>query len=71
MLLLVLWRHLLFYSENNYAGGQKANALLSLAVRTFAASDPMDIRAEVGRKLAPILQQLTTLDTVCTLTKHQ
>ena len=62
MLLLLLWRHLLFFSEGDQSqvGLQKSQGMRFLHV-----PDLNEIRLEVGKKITPALQRLKSLDLVC------
>ncbi|KII84114.1 hypothetical protein PLICRDRAFT_702060 [Plicaturopsis crispa FD-325 SS-3] len=65
MLLLILWRHLTFYSEGQPGsyGGNPPPLLKSVSARLLASHhDPDAFRAEAGRRLAPVLQKLGSLD---------
>jgi nuclear pore complex protein Nup205 len=60
MLLLLLWRHLLYYSEGDHSHRQQK----SPTMRFLPAPNPEELRVDIGRKLAPALQRLTSLDLV-------
>nr|GAT46575.1 predicted protein [Mycena chlorophos] len=71
MLLLLLWRHVLYYAEGGVPaantasagnGGLKASTATAYALRFLAAPDPETFRAEVGARLAPVLGRLAGLE---------
>ena len=61
MLLLLLWRHLLYFSEsdNSQVALQKSQG------KRFPVPDSNEIRLEVGKKISPALQRLASLELVC------
>ncbi|KAF7320904.1 Nucleoporin [Mycena chlorophos] len=71
MLLLLLWRHVLYYAEGGVPaantasagnGGLKASTATAYALRFLAAPDPETFRAEIGARLAPVLGRLAGLE---------
>jgi len=56
MLLLLLWRHLLHYSESRHSGNPKSST--SQAMRFLSSPEPKTFCSEVQKKLAPVLQRL-------------
>ncbi|KAL0579383.1 hypothetical protein V5O48_002608 [Marasmius crinis-equi] len=63
MLLLLLWRHISYYSEHEPQNPKAPNSasLGGSAMRFLAAPEPETLRLEVGKKLQPSLQRLQTL----------
>ncbi|KZT24940.1 hypothetical protein NEOLEDRAFT_1178711 [Neolentinus lepideus HHB14362 ss-1] len=62
MLTLLLWRHILQYSEGIDIGSLPPKSSLAQSMRFVSAPDGQTFRAEVGRKLGPVLQQLASLE---------
>ncbi|KAL6308871.1 nucleoporin Nup186/Nup192/Nup205 [Sparassis latifolia] len=62
MLLLLLWRHLLFYSEGRHINNPDLKGSISHMMRLTSSPDVDVIKAEAARKLMPVLQRMQTLD---------
>ncbi|EPQ55766.1 hypothetical protein GLOTRDRAFT_115998 [Gloeophyllum trabeum ATCC 11539] len=62
MLSLLLWRHLLHYGEGRDTASLQMKASLSQSMRFITAPDANSFRGEVGGRLAPVLQQLVSID---------
>jgi nuclear pore complex protein Nup205 len=64
VLLLILWRHLSYYLD-----GYQPNVLKdsTRVIQCMDIPDPTKIRSDIGKKLEPILQRLSTMDIVCFL----
>ncbi|OCH88950.1 hypothetical protein OBBRIDRAFT_888752 [Obba rivulosa] len=62
MLLLLLWRHLVFYSEGRHINNPDLKGAISHLMRFVSAPDVETFTAEARRKLAPILQRLQSLE---------
>ncbi|KAJ3995979.1 nucleoporin Nup186/Nup192/Nup205 [Lentinula boryana] len=67
MLLLLLWRHIMYYAEGTRAQTPQLNASTATAMRFLSTPDPEAFRQQIGRKLQPALQRLQTLVTNDTL----
>jgi len=67
MLLLLLWRHLAYYSDGQHLSDSNLKASTAHALRISVTPEPGAFRIEVGKKLSPILQRLASLDLVCLL----
>lgn len=63
ILLLLLWRHLQYYTEIRPAGSQ-IQASTPHITRLVTSMDAESFRAEVPRKLSALLQRLDALDMV-------
>lgn len=61
MLLLLLWRHIQYYSEGHHANSPD---LKSSAMRFMSSPDAETFKSEAGSKLVPVIQRLTSLDLV-------
>ncbi|KAG7087591.1 hypothetical protein E1B28_013544 [Marasmius oreades] len=63
MVLLLLWRHIGYYGENENQTPKNpgSSTLGGSAMRFLAAPEPENLRLEVGRKLQPSLQRLQSL----------
>lgn len=64
MLLLLLWRHLAYYADQQHLADSKLKTSTAHAMRFLSIPEPDTFRAEVGKKLAHTLQQLASLDLV-------
>lgn len=64
MLLLLLWRHLAYYSEGQHINNPDLKTSTSHAMRFVSSPDAGVFQSEVGIKLAPVLQRLPSLDLV-------
>ncbi|EDR09684.1 uncharacterized protein LACBIDRAFT_319020 [Laccaria bicolor S238N-H82] len=62
MLLLLIWRHLEYYSQPRYMNAMPVKVSVSNAMRLLATAEPEAFRAEMGAKLAPALERLASLD---------
>ncbi|KAF8154003.1 nucleoporin Nup186/Nup192/Nup205 [Crassisporium funariophilum] len=62
MLLLIIWRHLDYYSAPQHMNVPPAKATVTNAMRLLATSEPEVFRMEVGTKISPSLQRLSSLD---------
>lgn len=62
MLLLLLWRHLEYYSEGHHIDNPNLRAATARMIRFLDTPDTETFRAELARKLAPVLRRL---DLVC------
>ncbi|KAJ7777509.1 nucleoporin Nup186/Nup192/Nup205 [Mycena maculata] len=70
MVLLLLWRHLVYYAEGQHmgspnppsSGGASLKASTATALRFLAPPEPEAFRGDVARQLAPVLAQLDQLD---------
>ncbi|KAJ7584798.1 nucleoporin Nup186/Nup192/Nup205 [Mycena floridula] len=62
MLLLLLWRHILYYSENQGAhkmdGKARQTGKAPSAMRFLSTPEPQVFREEVGRRMEPVLQRI-------------
>lgn len=65
MLLLLIWRHLQYYSEPKNMNMPPAKSSIANAMRLLATTDPNTFRTEVGTKLQPVLNRLSGLELVC------
>jgi hypothetical protein len=70
MLLLLLWRHLVYYSEGHHINNPDLKASTSHAMRFLTSPDADTFRSEAGIKLTPALQRLSSLDLVCFICFH-
>ncbi|KAF9264555.1 hypothetical protein L218DRAFT_1076467 [Marasmius fiardii PR-910] len=63
MILLLLWRHIGYYAENENQTPKNpsGSTLGASAMRFLAAPEPERLRLEVGKKLQPSLQRLQSL----------
>ncbi|KAF9074489.1 nucleoporin Nup186/Nup192/Nup205 [Rhodocollybia butyracea] len=61
MLLLLLWRHIVYYGEEAHGKTPQLNASTATAMRFLSTPEPQKFRLEVGKKLMPALQRLQTL----------
>lgn len=64
MLLLLIWRHLQYYSEPKNMNTPPAKSSIANAMRLLATTDPNTFRTEVGTKLQPVLNRLSGLELV-------
>ena len=64
MLLLLLWRHVTYYSEGRHINNAELKASASHAMRFISSPDADTFRAEIGGRLAPVLQRLAALELV-------
>jgi nuclear pore complex protein Nup205 len=64
MLLLLLWRHLVYYAEGRHINNPELKTSMSHAMRFLSSPDADTFCAEVGNKLAPPLQRLSLLNLV-------
>ncbi|KAI0063325.1 hypothetical protein BV25DRAFT_416650 [Artomyces pyxidatus] len=63
MLLLLLWRHIMFYSEGRHINNPDLKASTSGVMRHMPQSTDGEVfRAEAAKRLAPALSRLTMLD---------
>ncbi|OBZ74918.1 hypothetical protein A0H81_05368, partial [Grifola frondosa] len=62
MLLLLLWRHLAFYSEGRHVNNPDLKGSISHTMRFASSPDSEVLKLEAQRRLAPVLQQLKRLD---------
>ncbi|CCM02106.1 uncharacterized protein FIBRA_04183 [Fibroporia radiculosa] len=62
MLLLLLWRHLVFYCEGRHINNPDLKGSISHTMRFATSPDVETLIAEVTKKLVPALQRLQTLD---------
>src|ERR1700683_2940197 len=65
MLLLLLWRHLVYYCEGHHINNPDLRAATSHAIRFLSSPDAETFRSEAGVRLVPVLQRLSWLDLVC------
>ena len=70
ILLLLLWRHLRYYSEARPAGSQ-IQASTPHITRLVTSMDVESFRAEVPRKLSALLQRLDALNVVNCFSFHE
>jgi nuclear pore complex protein Nup205 len=66
ILLLLLWRHLQYYTEARAAGSQ-IQASTPHITRLVTSMDTESFKAEAPRKLSALLQRLDALDVVITI----
>lgn len=64
MLLLLLWRHLVYYAEGRHINDPALKTSTSHSMRFLSSPDADTFCAEAGNKLAPTLQRLSLLDLV-------
>jgi len=62
MLLLLLWRHLVYYCEGHHINNPDLRAATSHAIRFLSSPDAETFRSEAGVRLVPVLQRLSWLD---------
>ncbi|KAI0944532.1 hypothetical protein AcW1_002214 [Taiwanofungus camphoratus] len=62
MLLLLLWRHLVFYSEGRHVNNPDLKGSISHTLRFASSPDVDTLKSEAARKLAPVLQRLQALE---------
>jgi nuclear pore complex protein Nup205 len=64
MVLLLLWRHLVYYAEGHHANNPPANAQASTmhAMRFLSTPEPEAFRLDVAKRLVPTLQRLAAID---------
>jgi len=62
MLLLLLWRHLVYYAEGRHTNNIELKASMPHAMRFLSSPDADTFCAEAGNKLAPSLQRLSSLN---------
>jgi nuclear pore complex protein Nup205 len=67
MLLLLLWRHLLYYSDERETHSTQIKASTPHIARLVASMDVDAFKAEVQKKLAYVLQRLESLELVSDL----
>jgi nuclear pore complex protein Nup205 len=65
MLLLLVWRHLVYYCEGHHINNPDLRAATSHAIRFLSSPDAETFQSEAGVRLAPVLQRLSMLDLVC------
>lgn len=68
MLLLLLWRHLDYYTEPGNMSTPPARTSILNAMRLLAATSPEQFREEVVMRLNPLLQRISSLEIVSCLT---
>ncbi|KAF5381906.1 hypothetical protein D9757_007577 [Collybiopsis confluens] len=61
MVLLLLWRHIVYYAEGTHAKTAQLNVSTATAVRLLTTPDSSAFRLEVGKKLMPALHRLQTV----------
>ncbi|KAJ3879118.1 nucleoporin Nup186/Nup192/Nup205 [Lentinula edodes] len=61
MLLLLLWRHIMYYAEGAHVQTPQLNASTTTAMRFLSTPDPEAFRQQIARNLLPTLQRLQTL----------
>ncbi|KAJ4481027.1 nucleoporin Nup186/Nup192/Nup205 [Lentinula aciculospora] len=61
MLLLLLWRHIMYYAEGAHVQKPQLSASTTTAMRFLSTPEPDAFRLQVGRKLLPALQRLQTV----------
>jgi nuclear pore complex protein Nup205 len=64
MLLLLLWRHLVYYCEGHHINNPDLKTSTSHAMRFLSSPDAQTFQSEAGIRLAPTLQRLSSLDLV-------
>ena len=64
MLLLLVWRHLVFYGEGRHVNNPDLKGSIAHALRFASSPDVDTLRAEAQRRLARALQALDALDLV-------
>ncbi|KAI0351635.1 hypothetical protein OH77DRAFT_1429461 [Trametes cingulata] len=62
MLLLLLWRHLVFYSEGRHVNNPDLKGSIAHAMRFASSPDVDTLRAEAQRRLARVLKALEALE---------
>ncbi|KAI0776838.1 nucleoporin Nup186/Nup192/Nup205 [Trametes elegans] len=62
MLMLLLWRHLVFYSEGRHLNNPDLKGSIAHTMRFASSPDVDTLRAEAQRRLAPLLAALEALD---------
>ncbi|EMD35026.1 hypothetical protein CERSUDRAFT_125016 [Gelatoporia subvermispora B] len=62
MLLLLLWRHLVFYAEGRHINNPDLKGAVSHMMRFVSAPDPGTFAADTQRKFAPVVQRLRSLE---------
>ncbi|KAI0324921.1 hypothetical protein GY45DRAFT_1331027 [Cubamyces sp. BRFM 1775] len=62
MLLLLVWRHLVFYGEGRHVNNPDLKGSIAHALRFASSPDVDTLRAEAQRRLAPALHALDALD---------
>ncbi|KAI8972576.1 nucleoporin Nup186/Nup192/Nup205 [Trametes punicea] len=62
MLLLLLWRHLVFYAEGRHIDNPDLKGSIAHAMRFASSPDVDTLRAEAQRRLTRVLQALAALD---------
>jgi hypothetical protein len=65
MLLLLLWRHLVYYVEGRHINNPDLKASTSRFMRLLSTPGTESLKVEVAQILGPILQQLVSLNLVC------
>ncbi|KAJ6619045.1 nucleoporin Nup186/Nup192/Nup205 [Mycena sp. CBHHK59/15] len=63
MVLLLLWRHLVYYAEGHHARSPPAAGTVH-PMRFLSTPEPAAFRADVAKRLVPALQRLAALDLV-------
>ena len=67
MLLLLLWRHVSYYTEGRHINNPSLKVSTASTMRYLpAAADEEAFRMEAAKKLAPVLQKVGVLDLVST-----
>lgn len=61
MLLLLLWRHIMYYAEGAHVQTPQLNASTATAMRFLSTPDPEAFRQQIARNLLPTLQRLQAL----------
>ncbi|KAF7297146.1 hypothetical protein MIND_00947600 [Mycena indigotica] len=67
MILLLLWRHVVYYAEGHHplpttSNGANLKASTTYALRFLSPPEPVAFRTEVGKRLGPVLLRLAGLD---------
>ncbi|KAF7300289.1 hypothetical protein MKEN_01353000 [Mycena kentingensis (nom. inval.)] len=70
MLLLLLWRHVVYYADGNHphppppsgTGTSSLKASTTYALRFLSPPDPEHFRGEIAKRLGPVLLRLAALD---------
>lgn len=64
MLLLVIWRHLDYYFDQNRMNTSPTKATVGNAMRLLATTEPEVFRKEVASKIKGILSRLSNIELV-------
>lgn len=64
MLLLLLWRHLVFYGEGLHVNNPDLRGSISHTMRFASSPDADTLKSEAARKLTPVIQKLQSLELV-------